>query len=237
VALFRDEYVIRIGDQTLLRGTVRDYTRHGGFPYQTPNFLFLGDNTTSARARFDLGSVEVEHLDLLDSSEIFAVGVRPAYAALYLSRGSGLHPNATMAYLRNRADDYPARPDGTYDASLVKRAEVRLRKMMASASPEKKKAVNRRAAARVDPVVEVVGKLGEMTPERLAALLESAPAALASMTTMAPQEPNVVHQGIKRLEDWDPSMLGATAASKAQGPRGDENQKAKPTIQQEDTSI
>ena len=51
-ALFRDSTQI-------LTGLLRDYSSFGS-PYNIPNFLFIGDDTTSARASFDLASVQFE---------------------------------------------------------------------------------------------------------------------------------------------------------------------------------
>ncbi|MEY2911046.1 MAG: Leukotoxin [Cyanobacteriota bacterium] len=44
---------------TTLSGSLRNYTSFVGSidPYETPNFIFLGDNTTSAKANINLGSV------------------------------------------------------------------------------------------------------------------------------------------------------------------------------------
>ena len=46
----------------LLSGTTQSYTTGGpfGFVYQTPNFVFFGDDTTSASARFDLQSMSLQ---------------------------------------------------------------------------------------------------------------------------------------------------------------------------------
>jgi hypothetical protein len=43
-------YVLRAGGGDILSGPVRSYAAFSGFPdiYETPNFIFLGDNTTSA---------------------------------------------------------------------------------------------------------------------------------------------------------------------------------------------
>jgi uncharacterized repeat protein (TIGR01451 family) len=48
-------------DTVILSGTLRDYMAFAGFPdpYETPNFLFLGDDTSSARAKIRLGAVSV----------------------------------------------------------------------------------------------------------------------------------------------------------------------------------
>jgi uncharacterized repeat protein (TIGR01451 family) len=45
----------------ILSGTLRDYTAFTGFPdpYETPNFLFLGDNASSAKAKIRLATVSV----------------------------------------------------------------------------------------------------------------------------------------------------------------------------------
>lgn len=52
-----------------LRGTVKDYTAAGiPIPYNQRNFLFLGDNTTSARA-----SVQIARVAL--SAGVASIGV------------------------------------------------------------------------------------------------------------------------------------------------------------------
>jgi hypothetical protein len=55
-------YTLRNGATTLLTGAVKDYTAATGFAgdvYRTPNFLFLGDDTTSASASTDLNFVRI----------------------------------------------------------------------------------------------------------------------------------------------------------------------------------
>lgn len=49
-------YTLKAGDTQILTGSLRNYSG-GGFPYTTPNFVFLGDNTFSAAADSDLGAV------------------------------------------------------------------------------------------------------------------------------------------------------------------------------------
>ena len=51
-----DTYTLSANSQPVLSGPVRDYSEFEGFPdpYETPNFLFLGDNTTAAQARIRL---------------------------------------------------------------------------------------------------------------------------------------------------------------------------------------
>ena len=54
-------YALTANSQPLLSGPVRDYSRFEGFPdpYETPDFLFFGDDTTSAQARVRLSFVSV----------------------------------------------------------------------------------------------------------------------------------------------------------------------------------
>ena len=55
-------YVLRANGTPILSGLVRDYTSFSGpiNPYRSPNFMFFGDDTTSAG-----GSVNVSHLALV----------------------------------------------------------------------------------------------------------------------------------------------------------------------------
>jgi hypothetical protein len=61
LTLSGDTYTLTANAQPILSGAIRDYTSFEGFPdpYETPNFLFLGDNTTSAQARIRLQFVSV----------------------------------------------------------------------------------------------------------------------------------------------------------------------------------
>ncbi len=54
-----DTYHLYTGGVPLLTGPVRDYTAFTGFPdvYETPNFIFLGDDTTSAGAEVEISSI------------------------------------------------------------------------------------------------------------------------------------------------------------------------------------
>lgn len=47
-------YTLKANDATILTGALRTYS---GSPYDTANFIFLGDNTFSAQASVDLGTV------------------------------------------------------------------------------------------------------------------------------------------------------------------------------------
>lgn len=61
VIVVKDTYTLMASLQPILTGPLRDYSKFDGFPdpYETPNFLFLGDDTTSAEARVRLGFVSV----------------------------------------------------------------------------------------------------------------------------------------------------------------------------------
>ncbi len=55
-----NNYTLTTGATTLLSGLLRNYTTASGFGsdiYKTSNFVFLGDDTTSARANIDLQSI------------------------------------------------------------------------------------------------------------------------------------------------------------------------------------
>ena len=56
-----DTYTLTANSEILLSGPLRDYRAFEGFPdpYETPNFIFLGDDTTSSQARIRLRYVSV----------------------------------------------------------------------------------------------------------------------------------------------------------------------------------
>ncbi len=61
VIVVSDTYTLTANATPILTGPVRDYTDFSGFPdpYETPNFLFMGDDTTSAQARIRLTYVSI----------------------------------------------------------------------------------------------------------------------------------------------------------------------------------
>ena len=70
IIISADTYTLSANDTPILNGPLRDYSSFEGFPdpYQTPNFLFIGDNTTSAQARIRLGYVSVTGTELASSA-------------------------------------------------------------------------------------------------------------------------------------------------------------------------
>lgn len=61
IAVIEDTYTLTGNSQLLLTGPVRDYSAFDRFPdpYETPNFLFMGDDTTSAQSRIRLRFLSV----------------------------------------------------------------------------------------------------------------------------------------------------------------------------------
>lgn len=65
VSIVHETYTLTANNSSILTGPVRDYSNFEGFPdpYETPNFLFLGDDTTSAQARVRLSFVSVTGIE------------------------------------------------------------------------------------------------------------------------------------------------------------------------------
>lgn len=61
LAIFSDTYTLWSDGSALLAGRLRDYGAFAGVPdpYETPNLIFLGDDTGSAAARFKINYVAV----------------------------------------------------------------------------------------------------------------------------------------------------------------------------------
>ncbi len=58
VLVLGDSYSISAGGKPILKGKLRDYSNFG-LPYTSPNFIFLGDDTSSARAKVKLAAVSL----------------------------------------------------------------------------------------------------------------------------------------------------------------------------------
>jgi hypothetical protein len=61
VTIVEDTYTLTANSEQLLTGPLRDYRSFSGFPdpYEMPNFLFLGDDSTSSQARVRLSFVSI----------------------------------------------------------------------------------------------------------------------------------------------------------------------------------
>lgn len=85
LAVESDRYELSSGDRVILSGSLRNYARFGGFPYDTPNFIFLGDNTTSAGGTVRLGDIRVELVNNTDANaSYFKPSVLRALGLSYL---------------------------------------------------------------------------------------------------------------------------------------------------------
>jgi hypothetical protein len=70
-------YALSAGGTPILSGGLRDYTAFVGLfdPYETPNLIFLGDNTSSADARVEIARVGLTIVPEPSSVTIFALGL------------------------------------------------------------------------------------------------------------------------------------------------------------------
>lgn len=64
--IFGSGYELFADGSSILSGSLRDYTAFGGLidPYETPNFVFFGDDTTSAQANINLRRVALATTDV-----------------------------------------------------------------------------------------------------------------------------------------------------------------------------
>ncbi len=78
-------YTLSSGTTTLLNGALRDYTSASGSytgVYKIPNFIFLGDDTTSAQANIDLANVSLTTPVPFETSETVSIAVLGAFGGL-----------------------------------------------------------------------------------------------------------------------------------------------------------
>lgn len=89
-------YTLSANGSTILSNQLRDYTSWTGNinPYTTPNFLFFGDNTTSASANFNLGAISAN----INEANVAAVPYEFSPTIGLLTLGAF----ATISYLKKR---------------------------------------------------------------------------------------------------------------------------------------
>ena len=81
VQIVNDTYVLLDDSGLVLSGAVRDYTQFGGIPYTLANYIFLGDDTSSAAADILLGPVTLQ-------SNLTAVPEPTSFLLLAVALGS-----------------------------------------------------------------------------------------------------------------------------------------------------
>jgi len=59
LAIHGGTYALSANGAPILNGNLRDYTAFAGPPYNIPNFIFLGDDTSSAKAKIRLAAFAV----------------------------------------------------------------------------------------------------------------------------------------------------------------------------------
>lgn len=60
LSIQNDNYTLKADGSTILDGFVRNYTAFNNPPYILSNYVFLGDNTSSAEANISLGQISLE---------------------------------------------------------------------------------------------------------------------------------------------------------------------------------
>jgi len=58
LTILNNSYSLSTNGSTILTGSLRNYSP-AGFPYNLPNFVFLGDDTTSASANVNFGNISI----------------------------------------------------------------------------------------------------------------------------------------------------------------------------------
>ena len=76
LGIISNTYALVANGTTILSGPIRDYSAFNGFPdpYEQPNLIFIGDDTTSARATVTLGNIAVQTCPGASADPILALG-------------------------------------------------------------------------------------------------------------------------------------------------------------------
>ena len=75
ISILADRYSVAANNVEILSGDVRDYGSFG-LPYTLPNFLFVGDDTTSAQSDSNLGRIQLSQtISTPEPASVFAVGI------------------------------------------------------------------------------------------------------------------------------------------------------------------
>jgi len=111
LAIWGDNYRLFAGGLMILHGPLRDYQSSGLPPYNIPDFLFFGDDTTSASASIKLASIA--YIDRVEDSigdinGSLRVGLDDAILALQVS--GGLRPAGLVSV--DESSDVDVNGDG-----------------------------------------------------------------------------------------------------------------------------
>ena len=87
LAIQGNAYSLFGNSSLLLSGSLRDYSAFGNPPYTVPNFLFLGDNTSSANANVTLGNISLSAVP--EPSSLLLIAVSVAGVATVTRRRAG----------------------------------------------------------------------------------------------------------------------------------------------------
>lgn len=84
-------YTLKANGGQILTGARKDYTAFAGFPdpYETPNFLFFGDNTTSASGRAAIRSIGATPVPEPGTIALFTMGLAGMHRRRNRARGKG----------------------------------------------------------------------------------------------------------------------------------------------------
>lgn len=85
LAVQQQQFTLSAGGTALLSGALRDYTLDG-FPYTTPNALFLGDNSSRGNSISRLGAVSLSAVPEPAAALLMMLGLTTGLAGLALRR-------------------------------------------------------------------------------------------------------------------------------------------------------
>ena len=83
--IFNNNYELRADDNLILTGLLRDYSAHSNAIYSKTNFLFFGDDTSSASANINLDSFSVTTVPLPAGFWLFATALIGLYRRQLIS--------------------------------------------------------------------------------------------------------------------------------------------------------
>lgn len=114
-----DDYELRSGETAILDGSLRDYRAFGGFPYDVPGFLFLGDNTTSAKADLELAQVWCGPAGPGNAAEQEPRIVDERIIAQQIAEAVGMNPVTALQWMEKNRERLPQTSAGTVSPDAI----------------------------------------------------------------------------------------------------------------------